>query len=305
MFSDFGVMIGRFNSTLPTLVNEEVSELQLDASGRLILSGRYLSGTDSYASGDAGLAAQAVRNDAGGALAGVDDGDYTPLQVTAAGELRVAATVNVDAGSQYAEDTAHVSGDDGEFVLSVRLSDINGSNAAQLADTNGDYQAIFTNDKGELYVKDTDVLAKLVDIETTIDNGIDVSFSPAGTEEYTVSDDLATGDGLIDISAGGFVDVAVLNVGVGETAFIYGWQWAGDGNAVARLVTEVSDASTVTYKTSLNSTSTPSYDEHWSGDGRIEIAGAANLQVKVQVRARGAGASAADNATGSMHARKI
>jgi hypothetical protein len=47
-----------------------------------------------HASGDVGVMSLAVRSDAGGALAGTD-GDYAPLQVNAAGELRVAIGTSI------------------------------------------------------------------------------------------------------------------------------------------------------------------------------------------------------------------
>jgi hypothetical protein len=47
-----------------------------------------------HVSGDAGVMALVVRSDAGGSLAG-SDGDYAPLQVNAAGELRVSSSSSV------------------------------------------------------------------------------------------------------------------------------------------------------------------------------------------------------------------
>jgi len=117
-----------------------------------------------HVSGDTGVMGLAVRSDAGGTLASTD-GDYTPLQVDAAGALRVNAVVNVDANSDYAEDSTHTSGDTGGFILGIRMDDVDGSNSALLAGTEGDYQGIFTNAKGEMHVRDNDA----VDILTTID----------------------------------------------------------------------------------------------------------------------------------------
>lgn len=393
MFDDFGLVVGRYFTSLPTLANQELSELQLDSSGRLIIASRFIVGTDSFAAGDSGLSALAVRADSDGPLSGVDDGEYTPLQVDSNGRLKVNAQVNIDSLSDHEEDSAHSSGDVGEYVLAVR-SDARPTNAN--TSTDGDYASFFVNANGELYVHDTDILAQLVTIDAVLDSikvdtgsidttltsidstlndidtalgnieidisnidstftsivkdedsahvsgdkGIqvlavrndsdavltdadgdyspisvdssgkvkivgDVTIAAPKSEEYAVSDDLAVdADGLIDISAGGFVDVASVAVGAGDLAYLYGWQWAADGNAVARLVTEVDGADVVVYKTTLNSTAMPSYNEHWSESGRIEISGAADLVVKVQVKARGVGAAQAANASGSIHLRK-
>jgi hypothetical protein len=368
MFDDFGLLVGEYNSTLPTLVNAEKSELQLDASGRLIISGRYLEDS-AHTSGDAGIFTLAVRNDAGGSLVDTD-GDYAPLQVDSEGRLRVNATVTIDAGAEKNEDDAHVSGDQGNYVLAVR-QDARPANANTSAD--GDYASFFVNNSGELYVKDTDVLAQLVTIDavldsikvdtgniatdvadieaildsiryaedsghTTGDQGIfalavrndnntvltdaDLDYSAIavdsagrlkviatvgidGNEEYTVSDALGNNlDGLIDISAGGWVDIASVSVGAGETAYVYGWQWAADGNASFRLITD-DTTNVVVYKHTLNSSAIPGSSEHFASEGRIEIAGAASLNLKIQAAERGTGASSADNASGSIHLRKL
>lgn len=84
-----------------------------------------------------------------------ESGNWQPLNINAAGELAVAATVNF--AGDYAEDSAHVSGDIGLFSLLVRQDSLASSTSAD-----GDYGAFKSNAKGELYVKDTDALAELV-----------------------------------------------------------------------------------------------------------------------------------------------
>lgn len=115
-----------------------------------------------HSSGDKGVMALAVRNDAGGPFAA--DGDYVPLSTDSTGALRVNATVNVDSNSDKDEDDAHTTGDIGEYILSVRMDDVDGANGALLAGTEGDYQSIFTNDKGELHTRDNDVFDVLDDL---------------------------------------------------------------------------------------------------------------------------------------------
>ena len=60
--NDFGLLVGRYLSSLPTLSDTQLAELLLDAKGRLIISGRYLE-DDGHTSGDAGIFALGIRND--------------------------------------------------------------------------------------------------------------------------------------------------------------------------------------------------------------------------------------------------
>lgn len=99
-----------------------------------------------HASGDVGVMALAVRQDASAALAA--DGDYTPLQTNANGELKVAATFSEQA--VFAEDSAHVSGDSGKFVLAVRKDA-----AGSLVSTDGDYAPLQVDATGNLRVAAT------------------------------------------------------------------------------------------------------------------------------------------------------
>lgn len=117
-----------------------------------------------HASGDRGIMPLAVRNDSEGSLVSAD-GDYAPLQVDSSGRLRVVGDIDITNLSEKDEDAAHSSGDTGDFVLSIRMDDVDGSNSALLAGTEGDYQGFFTNAKGELHVRDNDA----VDLLTTID----------------------------------------------------------------------------------------------------------------------------------------
>jgi hypothetical protein len=181
------------------------------------------------------------------------------------------------ADAVHDEDSAHNSGDKGNFILGVR-----NDNDVDLTDTDGDYSPFATDSAGRL---------KTV-----------TSVATEGTEEYGVSDALVNDeDGLIT-ATDAFTDVASIAVGVGETAFVYGWQWAADKNAVGRLIVD-DGASVQVYKMSLNSSAMPSYMEHWSKDGRIEIPGSATTNIKLQVCRRDSGAGTT-KATGSIHVRK-
>lgn len=103
-----------------------------------------------HVSGDAGVMALAVRNDGGAVLAGTT-GDYIPLTTDATGALRttVSGTTVVNIEGDYAEDSAHVSGDVGLFSLSVR----NDNQATTFTSATGDYAPFATDPKGALYTK--------------------------------------------------------------------------------------------------------------------------------------------------------
>lgn len=164
------------NDTAGSLVDADgdYAPLQVDADGNLRVSGTF-SEEDVYAedspftSGDDGGFVLAVRNDGGGSLVDTD-GDFAPFQVNADGELFVAdpdaraslssiesdaSTIAADTTSidglitalSKAEDSAHVSGDQGIQSLAVR-NDTLGS----LADTDGDYAPLQVNSDGALYV---------------------------------------------------------------------------------------------------------------------------------------------------------
>jgi len=422
---DFGLLVGKYLSTLPTLSNDEKSELVLDASGRLIISGRFLEDS-AHASGDAGLQILAVRNDALASLVDADgdyapfqvnadgalyvavnsisldsehaedsahvsgdtgimslavrndsetslvdaDGDYAPLQVDANGRLKVATVVAVEpSDAEFAEDSAHGSGDTGLHMLAVRQDTLAASN-----DADGDYSSFKVDADGELYVTDeaaraslsaieTDaaaIEAELLDQGTTLDSleteiqslshaedvahvsgdaGVmslavradadgsladtDGDYAPlqvnsagrlkvsaevaqVGSEAYAVTDALAAaGDGLETITATAtpWVTVASAAVGAGTTAYLYGFSWACDQNAQYRIVTD-DTSDVIYYKTGVNSSAQPGFSEHFSEGGRIEIAGAASLEIKLEVKKRSATGGDAQG-TGSLHIRTI
>jgi hypothetical protein len=108
--------------------------------------------------------------------------------------------VNVDV-AQYAEDSAHTSGDLGSFTLSIRIDDINDFNGAYLAGSQGDYQGLFTNEKGELYTHDEDAYSALFDVITGLDN-INFDASLVNEDGYLyvdLSNDLLNQDGYLQV----------------------------------------------------------------------------------------------------------
>lgn len=98
-----------------------------------------------HASGDVGVMALVVRNDANTSLVSAD-GDYAPLQVDANGSLKVNITAQTGA-TQYAEDTAAVSGDVGNVALVVRQDTLSSSVSAD-----GDYAWLKIDSIGRLWV---------------------------------------------------------------------------------------------------------------------------------------------------------
>jgi hypothetical protein len=112
-----------------------------------------------HTSGDLGILPLGVRNDAGTVLAGTD-GDYIPFSMTSTGELRVSATFN--ATGDYAEDSAHASGDTGLFSLAVR----NDNQATTVTSANTDYSQFSVNKTGAQYVKEVHAASNLQQIVT-------------------------------------------------------------------------------------------------------------------------------------------
>lgn len=168
-----------------------------------------------HVSGDLGNMALAVRNDSEGSLVDTD-GDYAPLQVDSVGRLRVIADLDYTDPANHDEDAAHVSGDTGNFALSIRMDDVDGSNSALLAGTEGDYQGFFTNDKGELHVRDNDS----VDLLTTID---------ADTSAIAVD----TAAMVVDLAA---IEAELLDQGVSLDTI------AGDTTSMDAILTALSKA---------------------------------------------------------------
>lgn len=363
---DFGLLVGRHLTSLPTLSDEQLSELQLDASGRLIIAGRFLEDS-AHSSGDPGIHMLAVRNDANSTLVDTD-GDYAPLQVDADGRLKVATVVSVEpSDAEYAEDSAHSSGETGLFMLAVRQDTL-----AASTDTDGDYSAFKVDADGELYVTDEGARALLTTIDadtgaiaTSVasidselqsitheedaahssgDDGVmslavradadgtladtdgdyapfqvnadgylkvilkdsSATFEAPGTESYAVTDALAAaGDGLATITAAAtpWISLATISVPSGTTAYVYGWQFACDQNCQARIMTD-DTSDEIVYKTDVNSSAMPGVREHFANDGRIEIVGAANLELRIEMKKRSSTGGDA-NGTGSLHVRLV
>lgn len=126
------------------------------------------------------------------------------------GSITIDGTVSVsDFTFDYAEDSAHGSGDVGAFVLAVRAD-----TKASTADTDGDYAALIQDADGDLYVSDTVAQGSLSTIAGAV-SGTEMQVDivgplPAGTNNI--------GDVDILTMPGTYVEDAV--AAGGETGFL-------------------------------------------------------------------------------------
>ena len=123
-----------------TSADGDYSPFAVDDVGRILTSAEKEEDS-AHASGDYGNFVLGVRNDANATLTSAD-GDYSPLAVDSAGRLKTVTSL----ASAYAEDSAHASGDIGDFVLSVRQDTLASSTSAD-----GDYAAFKVNSRGGLW----------------------------------------------------------------------------------------------------------------------------------------------------------
>lgn len=126
-----------------------------------------------HTSGDMGIMGLAVRNDSGVSLVSAD-GDYSPLSVDANGNLRIAGAITVNEAGDYAEDSAHSSGDVGYFNLNVRNDD----QGTTMTSASGDYAAAAVDDRGAMYTKNFANRSNLQQIVTVGTSAVQLPASP-------------------------------------------------------------------------------------------------------------------------------
>jgi hypothetical protein len=119
-----------------------------------------------HGDGDTGVMVLAVRQDVAAALAA--DGKYIPFSVDEDGKLRVVGSFASVSNVEYAEDTAHITADEGNLVLGVRKDA-----AAPLADADGKYIPFIVDELGQLYIAlpgtaEADIAAIKAAIEATL-----------------------------------------------------------------------------------------------------------------------------------------
>lgn len=161
-----------------------------------------------------------------------------------------ALDVNIASGSltiteadNYAEDSAHTSGDTGGFILAVRRD-----TRAVGSDTDGDYSSLNVNAVGELWVKDADVLAELQGGISIDDGGgsITVDGTVAATQSGTWTVDITDGGGSITVDA---VDLDIRDLTAASDS-VAAWTHDGTGNAIESInghLKVVDCTDTVTY----------------------------------------------------------
>lgn len=125
-----------------------------------------------------------------------------------------ALDVNIASGSfssasDYAEDSAHTSGDVGKFTLGIRVDDLSAVPASVLADTEGDYQGFISNANGALYVAGVD---------------FDIRSLSSATDSIAITD----GGGSITVDA---VDLDIRDLS-SATDSVAAWLSDGSGNAI-------------------------------------------------------------------------
>ncbi len=220
--SDQALDVNIVQSVLPTGAATETTLASLLSE----LQGVTHAEDAAHASGDLGVMGLAVRNDAGTSLVSAD-GDYSPLSLDANGNLRVSGALTVDEAGDYAEDSAHSSGDVGYFMLGVR----NDNQATTMTSATGDYASFSVDDRGAMYVKDVAAKTNLQQIVTVGTTAVALPASPlagrssmfiqmlSGGQLYlgsaTVTNSGATRG--IQLGNGGYV-----NVDVGPGNLVYG-----------------------------------------------------------------------------------
>lgn len=138
-----------------------------------------------HSSGAVGIMSLAVRNDAGTPLAA--DGDYIPFTTDATGALRTVTAI--DFAGDYAEDSAHASGDIGLFSLNVRNDD----QATTATSANGGYGAQTVDDRGAAFVKQVHARSNLQQIMTVGTTAVALPTAPLAKRASMFVQMLSTG----------------------------------------------------------------------------------------------------------------
>lgn len=170
---------GKYEATPTTFADGDATHLLTDENGRLqvdiasITIGAEKAEDSAHTTADVGNFILGVRQDTLASSTSAD-GDYSAFKLNAAGALYV--TDSTAGASIYAEDSAHTTADQGQFILSVRADTLTAGTG-----TDGDYAALLTNGSGELYTKDTDVETAITNLthdedaaHTTGDKGVQI-----------------------------------------------------------------------------------------------------------------------------------
>jgi hypothetical protein len=331
-FSDFGLLIAKYNSTLPTLTDGNLSELQVDSNGRLLVQADVSVVIDFLGLNGASDSSNIL-------IVGTEDGTGTgtshAVKVASDGSIVIsdgASSITVDASNLDIRDLTHVSdsvkiGDGTDFLAiatdgSIAVTD-NGSSLTVDA-TNLDIRDLSASQDNIKISDGTDALEIIADgdakqkgivafgfkdssgnvilpvVDASGNIPVAATVAVEGTYSYAASDALAAAaDGLVATNDSTWADVCTI-ANTSGTLHIYGWQADCDKNAAVRLITN-DGTDTKVYKIRNLISAMPGICESYSKEARIEIAGAASLNVKLQVKNK----SGNGQASGSIHARKI
>lgn len=110
-------------------------------------------------------------------------------------DVNIINEIEVELDSEFAEDSAHASGDEGIQVLLVRQDTLAASTSAD-----GDYGSFKSNNLGELYTHDTSAVAQLVAVNTELDTqtGILTTINTSLDNIEADADDIRISVQLID-----------------------------------------------------------------------------------------------------------
>jgi len=229
--SDFALAVGGYESVSGDFLVAKVTANRewLTSDANLALLAK--SEDAAHVSGDKGIMGLAVRNDTKGSLSDTD-GDYTPFQMNGSGELYVAdetaqaSLSNIDTAATaiqaavellddtvFAEDTAHTTGDKGNFILAVA-----NHTPGALHDTDGDYAALQVDSSGRLRTISDVTLSNLEKAEDSVHSSGDIGIMMLGVRQDAVSALAADGDYIpFSINADGALRVSLTDPGESAT----------------------------------------------------------------------------------------
>jgi hypothetical protein len=281
---DFGLLVAKYNSTLPTLADGDGVELQVDVNGRLLVQADVtvlvdflgLNGAADNANilvvgtedGTATGTAHAIRLTSNGSVV-VDIDDSTPIDVN------VTNTVTVEATDLDIRDLTHVSD-------SVQIGD---GTEIMLVNADGSINAVVT--ASDLDIRDLDYTQDSVTSHQGGDWSVEVA--PAGTEAFLSGESL-------DFT--GTADVVSIAVAEGDVVYLYGYEAMADRQCVITV-----EFDSTVLKKAISTSSLPNVVSHFAESGRIELtgqAGGSTLKLKA-VKLGGKGGNA--SAFGSLHVR--
>lgn len=177
-----------------------------------------------HVSGDIGTFILAVRNDAGATTFTSADLDYSPVScddkgrigiTTLGGSLSVTVTGSVTISSNYAEDSGHVSGNVGDFVLGVR-----NDTQATLTSTDLDYSPISVDKSGNVLTVEAGRADGVITNYGTVSS---VAHNATGTVTYVVPVGKTFYLKQILASSSGAPCKVVVDYGVGPTTIFTGF----------------------------------------------------------------------------------